>query len=143
MAVLNKVACETMMSSGEGLHRHHRLRAGGHAWAWRAKPRRDASLLGPDPRPPDTRDLLERGSTTGATSANAANVAGRLPFARDVTEPERQLFSTPRRQAGSSSRCVRATPTPSSGACGTGVPAASIVGECVASDDPHLEMIKH
>jgi selenide,water dikinase len=146
MAVLNKVACETMMEfdaractdiTGFGL--------AGHALGM-ARASRLAIRLFSDQIPvyPDTRHLLENGVTTGATAANAENAAGHLCFAGDVTEPERQLFYDPQTSGGlliamrrgDADALVRRLRE-------RGVGAASIVGECVASDDPHLQIIKH
>jgi selenide,water dikinase len=146
MAVLNKVACETMMEfdaractdiTGFGL--------AGHALGM-ARASRLAIRLYSDRIPvyPDTRNLLEKGVTTGATAGNAANAAGHLYFAGDVAEPERQLFFDPQTSGGlliamrrgDADALVRRLRD-------RGVGAASIVGECVASDDPQLQIIKH
>jgi selenide, water dikinase len=145
MAVLNKVAGETMMEfearactdiTGFGL--------GGHALGM-ARASGLAIRLFSDRIPlyPDTRDLLERGTSTGATVANARNLEGRIRFGDDVTEPERQLFHDPQTSGGLFIAMRRSDADALVKRLrDRGVEAATIVGECVASDPPHLEIIK-
>jgi selenide, water dikinase len=146
MATLNRTACETMREfeakactdvTGFGL--------GGHAFGL-ARASGLAVRLFSDRIPvyPDTRDLLERGITTGATPGNARNLEGRIRFAGDLPEPERQLFFDPQTSGG---LLIAIRPGDADALVKRlrerGVDAAAVVGDCVASDRPYLEAIKH
>jgi selenide,water dikinase len=146
MAVLNKVACETMMEfEAKGCTDITGFGLGGHAFGM-ARASRVSMRIFSDRLPvyPDTRDLLERGITTSVTPTNARNLEGKVTFADDVTEPERQLFYDPQTSGGlfipirakDADALVRTLRE-------RGVEHAAVVGECVASDLPDLEIIKH
>jgi len=93
---------------------------------------------------PEALGLLQKGVTTGAAAANARHLEGRIRGADALSEPERQLFVDPQTSGGlllairgrDAEALVNALRQ-------RGVTAAAIVGECVASDEPHLEVIKH
>jgi selenide,water dikinase len=146
MAILNKTACETMMEfdvkgctdiTGFGL--------GGHALGM-AKASKLVMRLYSDRIPvyPDTRDLLQKGVTTSVTATNAQNVEGRLKFAEALSEPERQLFYDPQTSGG----LFIAIRSKDADALlkklhERGVGHAAIVGDCFASDAPHLDIAKN
>jgi selenide,water dikinase len=144
MATLNKTACETMIEfevrgctdvTGFGL--------GGHAFGM-ARASRLAMRIDPKRVPvhPETRRLLEQGVTTGATAANARHLEGRIRGGAP-SGSERSLFFDPQTSGGlllavrrkDADGLVKALR-------GRGVTAASIAGDCVASDDPYVEIIK-
>jgi selenide, water dikinase len=146
MAILNKTACETMMEfeaqactdiTGFGL--------GGHSYGM-AKASRVGIRLFSDRLPvyPDTRDLLEKGVTTGATPGNIQNLEGKIRFEERLTEPERQLFYDPQTSGGLFIP-IRARDAESlvKKLQERGVPHAAIVGEVFASDEPHLDIKKN
>jgi selenide,water dikinase len=146
MAILNKAACETMMEfdvkgctdiTGFGL--------GGHALGM-AKASKLAMRLCSDRIPvyPDTRDLLQKGVTTSVTATNAQNLEGRMRFAEALTEPERQLFYDPQ-TSGGLFIAVRKSEADAllKKLHERGVGYAAIVGECLASGAPELEVVKN
>jgi selenide, water dikinase len=145
MAVLNKAACETMVEfeakactdiTGFGL--------GGHAFGM-ARASHVAIRLYSDRIPvfPDTRGLLEKGVTTGATPANAKHLEGKIRFDAGLTEAERQLFYDPQTSGG---LFIAIRPGDAEALVKSlrerGAVHAAVVGDCVASDDPHLEIKK-
>ncbi|MBI3856465.1 MAG: selenide, water dikinase SelD, partial [Planctomycetes bacterium] len=102
MAVLNRAACETMMEfEAKGCTDITGFGLGGHAFGM-ARASGVTMRLFSDRIPvyPDTRDLLEKCVTTGATPANARNLEGRIRFADELSEPERQLFYDPQTSGG-------------------------------------------
>lgn len=145
MAVLNRTACETMMEfeaagctdvTGFGLAGH----ALGLARASRVALRIRSDAL---PTYPGTREFLDRGVTTGATASNGASVTPHVRFDGRLSEMERRLVLDPQtsggllipiraRDADALTRSLRER----------GVGDAAVVGECVASDDPRIEIIK-
>src|SRR6185295_3172405 len=144
--ILNKVACETMVEfeakactdiTGFGL--------GGHAYGM-AKASKLAIRFQVERIPtfPDTYDLLRKGVSTGATPANAQNLEGKMKFAADLEEADRQLFYDPQTSGGLFIAIRRADADALLKKLHErGVPQAAIVGECVAAETPHLEIVKN
>jgi selenide,water dikinase len=145
MAVLNKVACETMIEfEARGCTDITGFGLGGHAFGM-ARASRLAMRIASDRIPvyPGTRDLLEQGVSTGATSANARHLEGRLRFAEALSEADRRLFFDPQTSGGLFIAIRKKDADALVKTLGRrGVAAATIVGECVASDEPHLVIIK-
>jgi selenide,water dikinase len=145
MATLNRTACETMVEfEAKGATDITGFGLGGHAFGMARASKLTIRLFSDRiPCYPDTRDLLEKGVSTGATPGNAKNLEGRITFEPKLTTPERELFYDPQTSGGlliamrksDSERLVKTLKD-------RGVGAAAIVGECVASDQPMLEIVK-
>lgn len=145
VAVLNRTACETMVEfEARGATDVTGFGLGGHAFGMARASRLTVRLFSDRiPCFPDTRDLLEKGVRTGATPGNAKNLEGRITFGEKLTTPERELFYDPQTSGGlliamrkaDADRLVKTLKD-------RGVDAAAIVGECVASDQPMLEVVK-
>jgi selenide,water dikinase len=146
MATLNRTAAETMMEfetkactdvTGFGLAGH----ALGMARASGVTIRLFSDRL---PLYRGTRDLLAQGVATGAAAENARSVEGRLTFADDVRPEERGLLLDPQTSGG---LLIAMRRIDADGLVkrlrDRGVAAASIVGECVATNDPKLVVMKN
>jgi selenide,water dikinase len=145
MTILNKVACETMMEfevtgctdiTGFGL--------GGHAYGM-AKASKVSMRIFADRIPtfPEARGLFEQGLATSVTPTNAQNLEGKMTFAANLSPADRQLFYDPQTSGGlfipirakDADTLLRKLHE-------RGVRDAAIVGECVASEPPNLEVVK-
>jgi len=145
MAVLNKVACETMLEfDARGATDITGFGLGGHTFGM-AK----ASRLGirffydAVPKFPRTLELLERGLTTGLTAANAKSLESSVDFQGSFTDAEKGLFWDPQTSGGlffgiqgrDADRCLAKLRE-------RGLADARIVGEAFPTDRPHLEVVR-
>ena len=145
MATLNRIAAETMIEfgatactdiTGFGL--------AGHAWGMARASGVTIRLFSERlPVYPGTRELLSRGVVTGAAADNGRNVEGRIRVAEDLPRAAQELFFDPQTsgglfiaiRVGDAEALVKRLRV-------RGVGAASIVGDCVVSDNPQLVVMK-